>query len=89
MRYRASGGIGFVLANYAKRLRAPILTSHDHPHPEMDVGAVRWRLHEFCSASARRPIAKLALRGRNGGFVMFIDRRPVCCAIQSRRDLQV
>jgi hypothetical protein len=53
MRYRASGGIGFVLADYAKRLRAPIVTSHDDPHPEMDVSAVRWRLDEFCSASAR------------------------------------
>jgi hypothetical protein len=53
MRYRALGGIGFVLADYTKRLCAPILTSHDYPHPEMDVGAICRRLDEFCSASAR------------------------------------
>jgi hypothetical protein len=52
MRYRASGDIGFVLADYTKRLRTPILTSHDDPHPEMDVGAVRRRLDEVCTASA-------------------------------------
>src|SRR5580692_5812014 len=79
MRNRASGRIGFVLADDTKRLRTPILTPHEDACSEMHVGAIRWTLHELCRRTASRPVAKLALHGRNDSLVMLIDRRSICC----------